>query len=55
MSSAATVLDELIEPVTRTFTREVAQALVDLKASPTAEARITELAGKCNEGYSRTP
>ena len=44
------VFDELIEPVTRAFTRDVAQALVNLRASPTAQARIAELADKCNEG-----
>jgi len=44
------VFDEMIEPVTRAFTREVAEALVNLRASPTAQARIAELAEKCNDG-----
>jgi hypothetical protein len=29
------MLDELLEPVTRVFSREVAQALVNVKASDT--------------------
>lgn len=48
------VLEEMLEPVTRAFSREVAQALVSIKASDTAQARIAELAEKCNEG-SLTP
>jgi hypothetical protein len=48
------VLDELLEPVTRAFSREVAQALLNVRASETAQARIGELAEKCNEG-SLTP
>lgn len=44
------VLDELLEPVTRAFSREVAQALVNVRASEAAQARIAELAEKCNEG-----
>jgi hypothetical protein len=44
------MLDELLEPVTRALSREVAQALINVRASDTAQARITQLAGKCNEG-----
>jgi hypothetical protein len=44
------VLEEMLEPVTRAFSREVAQALVNATASRSAQARITELAEKCNEG-----
>jgi prophage DNA circulation protein len=51
MSDGGTaMLDELLEPVTRALSREVAQALVNVKASDTAQARISELAEKCNEG-----
>jgi hypothetical protein len=46
----STVLDEILEPVTRAFSREVAEALVGLKAGPAAQERISELADKCNEG-----
>ena len=44
------VLEEMLEPVTRAFSHDVAQALVNIKASDAAQARITELAEKCNEG-----
>ena len=44
------VLDEILEPVTRAFSRDVAEALVKLKASESAQERISELAEKCNEG-----
>ena len=44
------VLDEMLEPVTRAFSRDVAQALVDLRASSAAQSRIAELAEKCNDG-----
>ena len=44
------VLDEILEPITRAFSRDVAEALVKLKASQSAQARISELAEKCNEG-----
>lgn len=48
------VLEEMLEPVTRAFSRDVAQALVNIKASDAAQARIAELAEKCSEG-SLTP
>jgi len=48
--SGTAVLDELLEPVTRALSLEVAQALVNVKASDNAQARIAELAEKCNEG-----
>ena len=50
IGQAAAVFDEMLEPVTRAFTVDVAKALVNLKANPTAHARIAELAEKCNQG-----
>ena len=47
---ATSVLDEILEPVARAFSREVAEALVGIKASRSAQERIFELAEKCNEG-----
>ena len=44
------VLDEMLEPVTNAFSRDVATALVNIKAGDTVQARIADLAGKCNEG-----
>jgi hypothetical protein len=49
-SASAAVLDEILEPVTRAFSREVAEALANIKASPSAQKRISNLAEKCNEG-----
>ena len=47
---SSAVLDEILEPVTRAFSRDVAEALVGIRASQSAQERISELAEKCNEG-----
>jgi F420-dependent methylenetetrahydromethanopterin dehydrogenase len=44
------VLDEILEPVTRAFSRDVAEALVKIRATPLVQQRISDLAEKCNEG-----
>ena len=44
------VLDEMLEPVSRCFGLETARALVALRVSEKAQARVEELAEKCNEG-----
>ena len=44
------VLDRLLDPVAECLTPEVARALVNLRARPEVQARIDELAEKCNEG-----
>ena len=44
------VLDEILEPVARAFSRDVAEALVGIKASQPTQERISKLAEKCNEG-----
>ena len=46
----ASVLDRLLDPITRCLTPESARALVELRADAVAQARIAELAEKCNEG-----
>ena len=43
-------LDRLVDPIVRTLTPEVARALVQLRADPELQARMDELAEKCNEG-----
>jgi hypothetical protein len=50
MNRTIATLDRLVEPVVRTFTPEVARALVKLRADPQLRARMDELAEKCNEG-----
>jgi hypothetical protein len=44
------VLARLLEPVTRSFTPEVARELVGLRLTPEVQDRIDLLAEKCNEG-----
>ena len=39
-----------MEPVVRTLTPDVAKAIVALRADPELQARMDELAEKCNEG-----
>jgi hypothetical protein len=46
----ATTLDSLMAPVTDCLDRPSLQALVNLRASPEAERRVAELAGRANEG-----
>jgi hypothetical protein len=40
----------MLEPLTRCFTPAVAKRIAELRADPVAQARIDELAAKCNEG-----
>jgi len=44
------VLDRLLDPISRCLTGESARALATLEADPVAQARIDALAEKCNEG-----
>ncbi|HEV3121115.1 MAG TPA: hypothetical protein VGY53_04405 [Isosphaeraceae bacterium] len=46
----STVLDRLLEPVTRCLTPEVARQLVALRGDPAVQARIDVLADKCTAG-----
>ncbi|MBI2929108.1 MAG: hypothetical protein HYY24_25875 [Verrucomicrobia bacterium] len=47
---AAAVLEQLLEPVSRCFTVDLARALAELRADENLQARVAELAEKCNEG-----
>jgi hypothetical protein len=44
------ILDKMLEPVARCFTPAVAKQIAELRADPPTQARIDELAAKCNEG-----
>jgi hypothetical protein len=44
------VLSQLLEPVGQMMPVEFARELAALKATPEVQARIDELADKCNEG-----
>ena len=46
----STILDKMLEPVARCWTPAVAQQIADLRADPTTQARLDELAAKGNEG-----
>lgn len=48
------VFDRILDPVSRCLTPEVARRLVKLRADPDVQARIDELADKCNEGELTT-
>jgi hypothetical protein len=50
MMTTTAVLNELLEPVGRLLTPEIAKELVDLRASPSVQARIDQLAAKSSEG-----
>jgi hypothetical protein len=50
MKRSSAILDRLVEPVVRTLTPDVARALIQLRADPELQARMDELAEKCNEG-----
>ncbi len=44
------ILDKLLEPLARCFTPAVAKQIAELRADQETQARIVELAAKCNEG-----
>ena len=50
MSTAHTVLDELLEPIGDCLTPEVAKRLTKLRAPKSVQARMEELARKSEEG-----
>jgi len=43
-------LERLLKPVSRNLNAEAARNLLRLKADAKTQARVDELAGKCNEG-----
>jgi hypothetical protein len=49
-TSELTVLDRLLDPLTRTLTPDGARAIANFRADRQTQARIDELAEKCNEG-----
>ena len=44
------VLERLLDPVSRSLNIEAARKLVQLKADAQTQARVDELARKCNKG-----
>ena len=47
-------LAKILDPVAQCFASEVAKRVTDLRADPVVQARIDELAEKCNEGTIMT-
>jgi hypothetical protein len=43
-------LTKILDPVVRCFTPEVAKRVIEIRPDPDVQARIEELAEKCNEG-----
>ena len=46
----ASILDRILEPVSRCLTPDVGRRILQMKADPIAQARIEELAAKSTEG-----
>jgi hypothetical protein len=46
----APILDNILDPVSRVLTPEVARALVKLRVDAKTQSTINRLARKCNEG-----
>lgn len=44
------IFDRLLDPFVSAMPRDYAKAIVELRAAPDVQARIDELAEKCNEG-----
>jgi hypothetical protein len=44
------MLERLLDPVSRSLNIKAARKLVQLKADPKTQARVDQLARKCNEG-----
>lgn len=49
-TAVSNILDRLLEPVGRSLSDEAARALIGLRADAVTQARVGELATKCNEG-----
>jgi hypothetical protein len=50
IDDATAGLAKILDPVAQCFTPEVAKRVAELRADPAVQARIEELAEKCNEG-----
>ena len=50
MSQATAVLDRFLEPVRDLLTPELTRQLVEFRADAITQARVDDLARKCNEG-----
>jgi hypothetical protein len=54
-NGGTSVLDLMLDPVSRCFDPESAKKLLDLRIDPTVQARVDVLAEKANEGTLTEP
>ena len=47
---AATLLEQMVDPISRVFTPEAARQILQVQADQETQQRIDELADKCNAG-----
>jgi len=50
MTTQEAMLDEMLEPLVEALTPESARVLAQIQAKPAVQARVDQLAAKCNEG-----
>jgi 16S rRNA C967 or C1407 C5-methylase (RsmB/RsmF family) len=50
MPTEEAIIDEMLEPLAEALTPDAARLFANLKAPPSVQARVNELAAKCNEG-----
>jgi hypothetical protein len=50
MATQEAILDEMLEPLVEALTPESARVLSQIQAKPSIQARVDQLATKCNEG-----
>ncbi len=53
--ASISVIDRLLEPVAACLTPEVARRIAELRADPTLQSRLDELAEKANSGTLSEP
>jgi hypothetical protein len=54
MATQEAILDEMLEPLVEALTPESARVLSQIQAKPSIQARVDQLASKCNEGELST-
>jgi hypothetical protein len=50
MATQEAIFDEMLEPLVEALTPETARLLSQIQAKPSIQARVDQLAAKCNEG-----
>ena len=50
MTTSASLLERMVDPISRALTPQAAEEIVNLRADAETQRRIDELADKCNEG-----